>query len=102
MGRRCLGLLLFLCTGALGGCVVDRPDVIDEGFWACSTAEDCGPDQGCAEGNVYSRDFCRPACDPNDPSTCDGVCTVTGACWPWTPIQMTAASATNTRMTMLR
>lgn len=80
MGRRRLGLLLFLCTGALGGCVVDRPDVIDEGFWACSTAEDCGPDQGCAEGNVYSRDFCRPACDPNDPATCDGVCTVTGAC----------------------
>ena len=29
MGRRCLGLLLFLCTGALSGCVVDRPDVIE-------------------------------------------------------------------------
>lgn len=66
---------------ALTACTVDAPPDLDDGFWVCATAMDCGPDQGCAEGNVYSADFCRPACDRDDPSSCpDGVCTASGAC----------------------
>ncbi|MCB9595102.1 MAG: hypothetical protein H6719_20460 [Sandaracinaceae bacterium] len=73
---RWVGLL-----GLLAGCTAQYPDVLEDGFFVCSTPEDCGPDQGCAEGNVYSADFCRPACDRDDPSTCPGgVCTVSGAC----------------------
>lgn len=73
--RRALLVLL------LAGCTVEYPGVLDDGFFACSSAEDCGPGQRCAEGNVYSVDFCRPACDQDDPSTCpDGVCTAVGAC----------------------
>lgn len=65
----------------LVGCAVSRPEVLDEGFFRCSTSEECGPGQSCAEGNVYSADFCRPACDRNDPTSCpDGVCTAAGAC----------------------
>ena len=76
--RRALALL---ASVALGACTVDRPDVIDDGFFACATPEDCGPGQGCAEANVYGPDFCRPACDIDDPSSCpDGVCTAAGAC----------------------
>lgn len=74
---RALAALFSLC---LCGCTVGYPAVLDEGFFACATAEDCGPDQACAEGNVYSPDFCRPACDLDDPSSCDGVCTAAGAC----------------------
>ncbi|HJL15415.1 MAG TPA: hypothetical protein RMH99_07170 [Sandaracinaceae bacterium LLY-WYZ-13_1] len=63
------------------GCSVSPPAVLDEGFFACASAEDCGPGQACAEGNVYAPDFCRPACDPDDPETCPhGVCTAAGAC----------------------
>lgn len=66
---------------ALAGCSVTYPDVLDEGVFACASAGDCGPDQACAEGNVYGPDFCRPACDRDDPSSCpDGVCTAAGAC----------------------
>jgi hypothetical protein len=66
---------------ALAGCTVDRPEVLQEGLFPCASPADCGPDQGCAEGNVYGPDFCRPACDPDDPATCpDGVCTAAGAC----------------------
>lgn len=66
---------------ALSGCVVTPPELLDEGFFACTSPAECGPDQGCAEGNVYSPDFCRPACDLDDPSSCpDGVCTARGAC----------------------
>jgi hypothetical protein len=72
--------IALLACAILAGCTVDYPPVIDDGFFACTTAEDCGEGQGCAEGNVYSADFCRPACDPNDPSSCDGVCTANGAC----------------------
>lgn len=65
----------------LAGCTVSRPDVLDDGLFACASPEDCGPGQGCAEANVYGPDFCRPACDLDDPSTCpDGVCTAAGAC----------------------
>ena len=70
-----------LAAALLLGCTVSPPDVLDEGFFACESAEDCGPDQGCAEGNVYSADFCRPACDRDEPSSCPGgVCTAAGAC----------------------
>lgn len=63
------------------GCAVDFPPVIDDGFFVCAIPEDCGDGQGCAEGNVYSADFCRPACSIEDPSSCpDGVCTAAGAC----------------------
>lgn len=71
----------WLVTLLLGGCAVQAPSVLDDGFWACTTPSDCGDGWGCAEGNVYSADFCRPGCDRDDPSSCpDGVCTVTGAC----------------------
>jgi len=75
--RGCACLLSLLAFG----CTVEFPSVLDDGFFVCSAPEDCGPGQGCAEGNVYSADFCRPACDLDDPSTCpDGVCTISGAC----------------------
>ena len=77
LGRALAALALL----SFSGCTASRPAVVDDGLFACLSAEDCGPGQGCAEGNVYSPDFCRPACDLDDPSTCpDGVCTVTGAC----------------------
>lgn len=70
-----------LASLLLSACVVETPTILDDGFWACPTPEACGPDQACAEGNVYSTDFCRPACDQDDPETCpDGVCTASGAC----------------------
>lgn len=73
-GAAWFGLLAAACT-------VSPPEVLDEGFFACEVADDCGPGQGCAEGNVYSSDFCRPACDPDDPASCaNGVCTAAGAC----------------------
>ncbi|MBX3276102.1 MAG: hypothetical protein KF729_37970 [Sandaracinaceae bacterium] len=73
--RAALALALF------AGCAVSAPPALDDGLFACTTPADCGPGQGCAEGNVYSPDFCRPACDRDDPSTCPGgVCTVRGAC----------------------
>ncbi len=74
------GRLLALACLATCGCSVTYPDVLDDGFFACASAADCGPGQACAEGNVYSADFCRPACDIDDPSSCDGVCTAAGAC----------------------
>ncbi len=76
------GLWALAVAAALVGCAVTPPAVIDDGLFACTDpAEDCGPGQGCAEGNVYSPDFCRPACDPDDPSSCPGgVCTARGAC----------------------
>ncbi|MGE0787653.1 MAG: hypothetical protein AB7S26_18400 [Sandaracinaceae bacterium] len=65
----------------LSGCVVERPNTIDDGYFACTSPSDCGEGQACAEGNVYAPDFCRPACDQDDPSTCPGgVCTARGAC----------------------
>ena len=65
----------------LVGCSVDLPPELDDGFYACVDSSDCAPDFACAEGNVYSVDFCRPACDRDDPSTCpEGVCTAAGAC----------------------
>lgn len=75
--RRAALVLLAL----LAGCSVDRPDVLDDGYFQCVEAADCGEGQGCAEGNVYAADFCRPGCDPDDASTCpSGVCTARGAC----------------------
>lgn len=72
-------LALWACL--LAGCSVDRPPVLDDGYFACVEPADCGAGQACAEGNVYALDFCRPECDPEDPSTCpDGVCTARGAC----------------------
>lgn len=81
-GRRA-GPAVGLGLGALvlAGCMVERPPILDDGYFACVDASDCGPGQGCAEGNVYAPDFCRPECDPDDPASCPGgVCTASGAC----------------------
>lgn len=67
-------------ASVLAGCAVARPGDLEERLWTCSTASDCLDGWGCADGNVLREDFCRPACDPEDATTCDGVCTRTGEC----------------------
>jgi hypothetical protein len=65
---------------ALAGCTVARPGDLTTRLWACDEVADCLDGWGCADRSVLGDDFCRPACDVSDPSSCDGACTRTGEC----------------------
>ena len=76
-----LGLTLALGLVVCWGCSVARPADLEARLWSCESGVDCIDGWSCADGNVLHADFCRPACDPEDPSTCeDGICTRTGEC----------------------
>ncbi|MGF1467834.1 MAG: hypothetical protein ACFCGT_17075 [Sandaracinaceae bacterium] len=64
----------------LGGCLVERPP-LDEGLFPCREPADCVEGFVCAEGNVLSVDFCRPAapCAADEVPTADGACLATCA-----------------------
>lgn len=89
MGARCVptALALVVALAALvaacgvAGCSVARPGDLETRLWTCESDAECLDGWGCADGNVLSDDFCRPACDPADPSSCEGgICTRTGEC----------------------
>jgi hypothetical protein len=62
------------------GCSVSRPGDLAERLWTCQDGSDCMSGWACADRNVLGEDFCRPACDREAPTSCDGVCTKTGEC----------------------
>ena len=74
------GLAVVLLCAANVGCTVSPPPDLQSRLWTCEVASDCLDGWGCADGNAIAPDFCRPACDPADPSTCDGDCTRTHEC----------------------
>lgn len=76
MGARALGAVLALVCG----CSVQRPSDLEARLWSCESTAECLDGWACADGSVLSDDFCRPACDRADPSSCDGICTRTGEC----------------------
>lgn len=78
--RWALAVLVVACAGVAAGCTVERPDDLLERLWTCEQDSDCLDGWGCADRSVLGEDFCRPACDPEDPRTCAGYCTATGEC----------------------
>lgn len=79
--HRALALALAaIACGALAGCTVDRPSDLTSRLWTCDEDGDCIDGWGCADRSVLGEDFCRPACDRGDPSSCDGICTRSGEC----------------------
>ncbi|AKF11037.1 hypothetical protein [Sandaracinus amylolyticus] len=75
--RRLWIVVLALCAA---GCSVERPDDLLTRLWTCEVQEDCLDGWRCADRSVLGEDFCRPACDPADASSCDGYCTRNGEC----------------------
>jgi hypothetical protein len=64
----------------LPACTVTAPADRYTRLWSCETESDCIDGWACVDRNVLGEDFCRPACDPVDPASCDGVCTRSGEC----------------------
>lgn len=77
---RALALAFVLGLATIAGCTVERPRDLLERLWTCESDADCLDGWGCADRSVLGEDFCRPACDPADPRSCDGYCTATGEC----------------------
>lgn len=71
--------------GASHGCIDDRAKIAAKVF-ACNpesrTADaDCGKGFLCySAAQALGGSICVPRCDPNNPATCDGACTQSGAC----------------------
>lgn len=88
--RRSLALFAMMAAFVVGlaashGCVDDRAKVA-VGIFACNPSSrtanaDCGKGFTCySAAQALGSSMCVPTCDPTNPSTCKGVCTVAGAC----------------------
>jgi hypothetical protein len=97
---------VLLCTAVLGGivgCTVERPGDLTTRPWSCEVETDCLDGWGCADGNVLGSDFCRPSCEPGQPSSCEGgICTRTGECLARCTILGDATSACPTGQSCIR
>jgi len=88
--RRSVGLVAIALAFLVGvaashGCIDDRKKVAAEVFFcnpSSRTADaDCGKGYMCySAAQAVGGSICVPACDPNDPTTCMGACTESGAC----------------------
>jgi len=67
-------LIAVVGIAALSACTVDTA-VLATGFFVCHGDNDCGDGFGCLRAQPYGPDFCAPICDPEDTSSCDGICT---------------------------
>ena len=88
--HRGLGFCAIALSFAVGiaashGCVDERKKIAAEVFFcnpASRTADaDCGAGYMCYSATqAIGGSICVPTCDPNDATTCMGVCTLSGAC----------------------
>ncbi|MGZ3443691.1 MAG: hypothetical protein ACXVDD_29415, partial [Polyangia bacterium] len=80
-----IALAFVVGVAASHGCLDDRKKIAAQIFFcnpSSRTADaDCGKGYMCySAAQAVGGSICVPSCDPNDPATCNGVCTESGAC----------------------
>ena len=74
-------VVMLACVVAIGAAACTASSTADKRILPASTTTDCGPGYACTTGSVLvGYDFCAPAPDPCNETTCDGGCTADGTC----------------------